>query len=1436
MQHFLSDNLFDQLRINTQATEEDIARSYDLLKRQVESGFMVNEEDQKKVQELSRYLQDKEYRIRSLVFHGGFGNQEWDQQLALLRKLMDKDKLVLKEWEDCFLSLYEVWDSPAFSPALLDSGHITKKDDPEDIAILGRVLNHLIKNILDVLLQRMEMCLKIGDRSAALLYLELLNKLSLKEDSLKKIALERLAQAFSGYILSKINELKSFGSKLRNQDNKFHAQAVISRIDRDTKDVVVPLVSQIQALEYSGKETLQREFDSFIENLVQLIGRFDKPEKADFYTKGDLLKKPDAVPSASEKKKDTRIERRIPAGAPQLAGGVSSAVGLDEIKKMASDGKIEVAKNLFKINRKKVKTPDQIQQYEKAAADPFFFMDEQHKKYSARNPFFTLKPTSCATEDGRSMKILWFRFIIPLIPVRALVFKEGEKEPLGRLLLPFKYQLMHFLVALIMAMALYGLFVIKGKGGYETKDNEAKELLSEVRSSDSMEDTLERALHLLSRQEFSQSQAYSDAFRLCLRLTEGVFYYYVKHRRVNTFLKRYGNAYLQLNRKDRLVIHHRLFRCIRNRLFENHYVSEDFFEWAIKMGDYESGRTLLLDRLHFHEQKNDVANVRKTLDMGRKYQIRFSGAILLPFAKRNILSPEEILLFCENQESIPETYWKEGILKIWECRSILNDDENLAVVQKTSNRFPELRCDLLAILLDVNKNAVYDWTKEIRQVFKAPSVEKRIKIIACRDLIRKDKMARALEVAKTIPIHPDNEALTYLSVPIFYAQKKWHQMIEFLENYQKKHALESYDKLLMGVAYIKQGDHQKGKDILQPLVNTYLEPYLVLWQELHSREKTVREDVNMKLKGKVGKYEAVARKIYLIQSDEEARQEKEKFILSEIASDFHVVKLKEKIATQQRFLDAVYAYTEAVIQLKNPAQLRPVRDMLYSIKKAFFSFDTDILLARVLLDSDKGASAKDILEETENLAFERKEYRPLLRLLSTFYELGWNDNRMKLAKRIFKKCDDQDFKDMTARQMGMQMADEDDKMDWLKKIKSKNSIDEAMIHLISIRIEKKKRNMNAALELSQRLTSWSQEKIKGIDDINLLKELGRELFRYYRLSGRVDALISAEYSLERAAVYDKRNSQLMNELWSVLWFRLLSDLFPSFPDLYLLSETNTDLLWACFDSVLETKTEKAFIEKVNDHPYFTRIKALLQKMNGSEWLSTITVPPGFFLLLRTEGVLWDGMMNLKRDSMASVPFSELWRRYPEEEDLIKKKMQSDLDFAKKNMKTTEEKNSPEYALVLLSYVKAEIQNWLYNDQTLKVGFDRLLENAELSRAIRGGIQIKRAVLVVKLYRLAFWHDPNKEALISLPPAMVIKKAILSGQGSKQNELNAILNEIKELYKESRPFFNEDMFVLLSLFENESPGISPELADIIHQEARWDFNNAKSQILRQSLKK
>jgi hypothetical protein len=60
--------------------------------------------------------------------------------------------------------------------------------------------------------------------------------------------------------------------------------------------------------------------------------------------------------------------------------------------------------------------------------------------------------------------------------------------------------------------------------------------------------------------------------------------------------------------------------------------------------------------------------------------------------------------------------------------------------------------------------------------------------------------------------------------------------------------------------------------------------------------------------------------------------------------------------------------------------------------------------------------------------------------------------------------------------------------------------------------------------------------------------------------------------------------------------------------------------------------------------------------------------------------------------------------------------------------------------------------------------------------------------------------------------------------------------MEELFKESRPFFYEDMFVLLSLLEEKRPTIGHKRQEAIHQEAAWDSNNPKSLILEQSLKK
>ncbi|EKD27858.1 MAG: hypothetical protein ACD_79C00520G0004 [uncultured bacterium] len=58
-----------------------------------------------------------------------------------------------------------------------------------------------------------------------------------------------------------------------------------------------------------------------------------------------------------------------------------------------------------------------------------------------------------------------------------------------------------------------------------------------------------------------------------------------------------------------------------------------------------------------------------------------------------------------------------------------------------------------------------------------------------------------------------------------------------------------------------------------------------------------------------------------------------------------------------------------------------------------------------------------------------------------------------------------------------------------------------------------------------------------------------------------------------------------------------------------------------------------------------------------------------------------------------------------------------------------------------------------------------------------------------------------------PSFAIIKSILVDGQTLKEEEFKPMLNELRKIFDEFKPFFNEDLFVLLNLDKNTSSPIS-----------------------------
>jgi hypothetical protein len=1388
------ENLFDQLGIPASSEENDVRNAVQSWQTRVEKGFIHNESEAEKIREIQHKAFDKKYRLHSMIVKGGFGWDQLDLQLARIRKLVGKSGTpVSQEWIDVLTSLHVVLYRDEFCEFLLEKCPLTQKDSEEDRGILTELVEEFFQFFMDFHVQCVESALKQHERESAFEHFRIVSDFPDLTESYRRQFVERMMHYFVAYADGLTAKYSVVLSEIQNEKSRFQARAKLSKLERDSREALIPVYELIKKHDFQEQPPILEKTENFVRELIHYLQTNNLSEKSNFL-----------IQEMSDAPRDMATQPMTPVVDKDVSGDAGKV--LAELGRLVEEGKVRQAKALFAKEKQGRHPPEIAQAFERISNDPFFFVNKNSKTRPGATTFSSLGPSGCVNEKGDRIDIRWLKLGVPLFPRKAFVFNK-ENQCLGEVTLPDRFQKIQVLLAILFVLVGGYLFLtLRGLQVRESPSETAQAKLTAIKAMPRFERFVPIS-EFLQNPDYRQTEYYPEAIMEFYMVTVHLFNAYREKDRIGDFLRDIGARTLFLGRKEKIKLMHYLFPPIMEALEKDGFQNENLIEWALKMGGFDLGTRLVARQINWAVENKKPDVVRDAIDIGRKYRIRISAKTLNRLIDHELIHPNEALVLCESMEDIDRKYWKRAFLKIWGGQTELTLYECNLLIQKAGDAFPDLRLDLLAILLDENKKKSYDEQNTWDQVdmrFKHPVIEKRVKLVVCRFLIRRGRFDEMRTLAETIPEEPENDFLYHLRIPVLFHQNKPIHVINFLESYRKNRELGEYDRVLLGLSYIEKNRFEEGRELLQPIVRERFEDYVKLWDKLNRRKDVVRKYVRRQLKLKKGKYEPVARKIFLMQDDNEADRAREDFILGEIDADYTVRMIKRGITELDYIYDSIYGLIEVYIHNNRAKMLRSARDMLLELRNQFFDYDTEILLGRVFLLLGKEKGGRDIFTEVEDSCIERKIYAPLIKLLETYHRIGFQEEIKKLSRYIFRKCDDDlDFLARAARTLYRIETREDEKLHWLKKIKNKTLEDEIRIHFLKIEIDKKKGDYSGMLRGYQELLEQSPRYLAAVEKLELLKMLGDGFFEFYRLGNSSAALDRAVTAFERVSRIEQTNPVILNKFLNVLWFRTLEKLFPGADGLFLITESDLAFLWKAVDIHSTEDRAGKTIQHLATSPDFLRCRKLFQRILGLNE-TFFVLPPGFFSLLRAEGPPLDFLDEIDPDAFSRVEarsFLQFWR-LPSvmQNPVLLKKLDEDVESAKKAMKQVPEEELKAYAEAILNWAEAVIRQWVYTDEPLKMGFPKLMERVAFSSGLNPTLRARRLLLEIELMKLAFWYDPEKIFLRSMTPAWVIARARSRGQTIKKGDLSNIMDDVRELIPRYRPFFVDDLVLLLGIKE------------------------------------
>jgi hypothetical protein len=927
-------------------------------------------------------------------------------------------------------------------------------------------------------------------------------------------------------------------------------------------------------------------------------------------------------------------------------------------------------------------------------------------------------------------------------------------------------------------------------------------------------------LKFLSQTPFHGTDLYLQVLQTTTEFIIARLNIYASEGKIPDFMNRMNAILKILDKQVKLDILQKIEPSMERYFNEHQFGHADFFLWWLKTGTYGMAQNILSKRIDQALKNENLQEVQQSIAIAKTHLVPLPEYLIKILLNKKIISKEISLLLATHFSDIHEKIWSDVILELWELRSPLSDEEGLLILEKVGSQCPDLHVDLLQMILNKNERNQIPWPEKL-EIFQNPSVEKRVKLLACQYFVKQHKNEAALKLFKTLPEHPENNALMAMRLPIFFIQKQYFRVRHISEELFSTQE-EFYD-LLRGLAYTRTGDPKKAVAILDPWITLRFQEHLDLWKKLHTRETIVRKGISEKLdKQKICPIHQ------RIENDRELARDKEKFLLSELTKDFQITKIKTQIANHRYYQESIFGWIESSLQLKDPVLLRTVELRLREMRDAFLDPKIKIYQGEVFSLLGQHSNAEKIFQEVEQSCLALHHYSPLLTLCAVYERLSLHSSLKELTQILLEQCKDPEVCDALYRFLA-ERASGGDPITFLNKIVKKNVTDEIQLSLFQIQQEKtisSKAPLRSLLVGQLEALLQNSERFFNTDNISLLEALGDQSFLFYRLTHSRDALNKATRFFKQALLFSKKNTPLDIKILHTLWFRILENIFAT-EDISLLSEDCTLPYWHALALKSESKQGSSVVHALNTHPHFSEVQVLVEKI-----LSTKTLwvtPPIFFELLCTDGVpdkILGGSPDLSE--IKKISFSKFWAEDSVTEALLNHKRHTLISL---------QEGSSQSANDLRQESETALYDWIYKNRPIKGNFEALIERVELNKGlIKPTFVARKLLLDIKLARMALWFDPDREWIGSIPVPWVIAKFVREGQTARNSELQLLWEEAQQIQKEVAPFFLEDLYGLQTNDPNFFKNGNPKIQKLIHYAVVLDPNSKKNQVGMQLFKK
>ncbi|EKD27908.1 MAG: hypothetical protein ACD_79C00502G0003, partial [uncultured bacterium] len=334
LSEYFSSNLYSILGINTNSTEAQILSAINSWVDKIEKGFIKNTVDIQRVENLKSLLTNKSYRLQSLILYGDLGHQEFDFHIENIKKFITVSAPVSANWIEALKEIFAILYDNSFQDFILEKCNITNKTSYEDRTKLLEVIDDFFKNIMSFLVSKVSTCLERAEKEFALEYLKIIFDFPGFKRSIKSGAINEIMKNFSGYIDKKLQIFTQEFKRIRMEKSKFHGKALLSKLERDTREDIFLIYDKINEYDYIDKDILQNKVNEYLKQLVMLLQANNYIDKADFFI--DRM-----LPGTHSFKKgdDSKIVHD-----PRL-GNLNNI--LKEMKDLARSGKIGKALKIF---------------------------------------------------------------------------------------------------------------------------------------------------------------------------------------------------------------------------------------------------------------------------------------------------------------------------------------------------------------------------------------------------------------------------------------------------------------------------------------------------------------------------------------------------------------------------------------------------------------------------------------------------------------------------------------------------------------------------------------------------------------------------------------------------------------------------------------------------------------------------------------------------------------------------------------------------------------------------------------------------------------------------------------------------------------------------------------------------------------------------------